>query len=215
MKKIIFVSTGRCGTKRIYQILKDSVPENICVVHQMRYSRFANILGSIMVSSNGRINLSFFYNFLIKKYIDANIAFISTDPLSSIILSDDIIISPKTCIIHLERDDDSFAESMTYISKNRFPSFIAHNFVPFWQPGLYPLENLFNKNCLAKYAKINAIKNKYFAERYSVNQFYKRLNYKEIFTTNILENIVNKFLNLEVTIPDSALNTKSNESRHT
>jgi flavodoxin len=48
-KILIFVSTGRCGTKRIAEILKEKLPEDkFAVQHQMNISRIANILGNLM-----------------------------------------------------------------------------------------------------------------------------------------------------------------------
>ena len=59
MRKLIFVSTGRCGTKRIYELLSQYLMKNVSVVHQMNFSRLANVLGTIMVKTNGKFDFSF------------------------------------------------------------------------------------------------------------------------------------------------------------
>ena len=48
MKRIIFVSTGRCGTTRLAEILSETFKnKDITVTHQMPYSRIANVYGNI------------------------------------------------------------------------------------------------------------------------------------------------------------------------
>ena len=49
MKHLLFVSCGRCGTVRLAQILRKKLPvEKYAVVHQMKYSRLANVIGNIL-----------------------------------------------------------------------------------------------------------------------------------------------------------------------
>lgn len=213
LKKIIFVSTGRCGTRRIYELLTNILPNDIVVVHQMKYSRLANLLGTISMISDGKLNFSLFYEKLINPYIENKSAFISTDPLSAMIIPHQMVVSKETCIIHLERDSISFAQSMFNLSRSRPASFIAHNFVPFWQPGLYPLENLLNKNIKKKYARINAEKNSYLLKKYSHNQNYKKVAYDTVFKTDFLIHLLRSFLDENLSISNSDLQIRSNESR--
>ncbi|MCP4669695.1 MAG: hypothetical protein GY857_00185, partial [Desulfobacula sp.] len=68
MKKIIFVSTGRCGTKRIFEILKDKSLNFECI-HQIPLSRPANVIGNMMfVLGSWELVKQKIYNSIIKKY---------------------------------------------------------------------------------------------------------------------------------------------------
>lgn len=212
MKKLIFISTGRCGTKRIYEILDKVVPDDVAVVHQMKLSRLANILGTISIISKGKVESPNFYHSLIKPHTKNKSAFISTDPLSAMILPNETILSKNTCIVHISRQSDSFAHSFFKLSRSRPGSFIAHNFVPFWQPGLYPLENIFNSDIIEKYKYINELKNKYFREKYKINPKYIEISYPDIFNSNFLENIMKSFLGIDILLTDSDLQMRSNES---
>lgn len=212
MKKILFVSTGRCGTKRIYELLRECLPDDIAVVHQMNYSRIANILGTITLATKGKMDCSFFYDFIVKPYCRDKSVFISTDPLSSMIIPEDILMSPDTCIIHLVRPDHDFASSMYSLSRARWPSFLAHNFIPFWTPGILPLENLLNKDVREKYSIACNLKNQYLEDKYKNSIFYRKVDYRDIFAADLLAAIVNDFLKLNIAIPASSLARRSNES---
>ena len=211
MKRIIFVSTGRCGTKRIYELLNQYLSTEAVIVHQMIFSRLVNILGTIMVSTNGRFDFSNLYEPITRYYSKNKSTFISTDPLSAMIIPTHIAASQDTCIVHLVRSEQEFAKSMYSLSRKRIPSFIAHNFVPFWQPNIFPCENIFNKNIKIKYASACRVKNRYFEERYSVNPFYIKMEYKDIFKSPRLERIIEDFLGKTISIPESELARRSNE----
>ena len=210
---MLFVSTGRCGTTRISEILREKLPEDtFCTVHQMRFSRLANILGNIMFTFKDAPGLrSRLYKWIISKY-DKGCCFISTDPLTSMILPDDLVESNNVCIVHIVREADSFARSMFSFSRSRVMSFIAHNFVPFWQPGRWPIENLLSRNALDKYREISLIKNDFFRERYSRNGHYLIVTVDELFTTDLLQSIVNDWFDTNISISRQELEKRSNVS---
>ncbi|MCB2218615.1 MAG: hypothetical protein KQH59_21345 [Desulfobulbaceae bacterium] len=212
MKKLIFVSTGRCGTKRLYEVLNQYLPDGIAVVHQMTFSRLGNILGTLTITTQGKIDFSFLYRFLIRGDSKQKTVFVSTDPLSAALIPMNWVKSKDCCIVHLERDPDEFAKSIFKLSRRRIFSFIAHNFIPCWQPGIYPLENIFNKNIYEKYKRVCTLKNKYFADRYRANPNYRRIDFEEAFTTNFIQDVVHDFLNITIIIPPSSLDIKSNEN---
>ena len=190
MKKLIFVSTGRCGTTRICELLKEKLPnENYSVVHQMSFSRLANVMGNLLYYFWDIPSIrNFIYSAIIKKY-DTKDYFISTDPLTSMLIPDDYVKSNDVFIVHIVREPSSFAKSMFNFSKQNWKSYFAHNFVPFWQPYLWPLENLSSKSILSKYEKISVKKNNYFNNKYYMNSHYQKITMDEIFTTNFLENL--------------------------
>ena len=213
MKKLIFISTGRCGTTRISEILKDKLPNHkYAVVHQMKFSRLANVLGNIMYYWNDSNRMKkYLYTWIISKYQKGNL-FISTDPLTSMIIPKEFIESSEVCLVHIVRDPDSFAKSMYSFSRCRLKSLIAHNIMPLWQPGIWPFENIVNKNILNKYREVANIKNEYFFAHYSRSMNYHQVKMSDLFLTNLLQEIVNKWFDESISITASDLNTKSNES---
>jgi len=214
MKKLIFVSTGRCGTARIAQLLREKLSDDYSVVHQMRYSRLANIIGNVMLyvgESNSVKRL--LYEFIVSGYEGRN-HFISTDPLTAMIIPDEYISSPEVCIVHIIRDDTSFARSFFSFSRSRLKSFIAHNFIPFWQPGVWPLENILNRNIGKKYQAVSKLKNDFFSKKYSVNPNYYQVRMGDIFTAPVLQDIVNGFFGEDISMSTGDLSIRANESRN-
>jgi hypothetical protein len=216
MKKMIFVSTGRCGTKRIAEILREKLPDDqYVVVHQMKFSRAANIVGNILFYTK---EVDFIkhalYSFLTDRYTKhkngAN--FISTDPLTAMIIPKKYITSSDVYIIHIVRDDESFAKSMFSLSRSRIKSLIAHNLIPLWQPGIWPFENLWNKNIVSKYKNVSSSKNKYFYDRYSSSPNYSQVKMRDLFTTNRLQEVINEWFNENISISARHLRRKANES---
>ncbi len=213
MKKLIFLSTGRCGTKRIAQILAEKLPgDRYAVVHQMKWSRLANVVGNMMyyLGTWEKLN-EFLYAFVVSGY-ESGKSFVSTDPLTAMIVPARYASSPDVCLVHLLRDDAAFANSMFSLSRSRWKSLIAHNFVPWWQPGIWPVENLLSKNIRKKYKKICALKNKFFMAKYSHSPNYHRVNMSDIFSTGILQQLTNEWFNEKIEIRPADLERKANES---
>ena len=210
MKKLIFVSTGRCGTKRIAQILRKYLPEEFAVVHQMPFSRLANVVGNLFFyfGSSEKIN-HLLYTFIVSKYCWGK-HFICSDPLTSMVIPKGYIDSADVCIVHIEREPEAFADSFFRLSRRRINSFIAHNFIPFWQIGIWPLENCLNSKIKEKYMKLAVRKNKKFAETYSANPNYVRIDMAQIFNSDFLSNIIFKFFKYKVDIPPAELKIIAN-----
>jgi hypothetical protein len=209
VKKIIFVSTGRCGTRRIYEILKLKCP-NIVVQHQMKKSRLANIIGNIMyyLGQSDHVK-TILYDQVINQYVKKDF-FISTDPLTAMVIPEHEVLNPYTMIVHIYRDRKEFADSIFKISRKRVRSFIAHNFIPFWQISILPFENVLNKKILDKYMKVCDMKNKYFEEKYSKNPNYIHMPMNEVFDSSFLQNTINCFCDENITVSAKELSQKSN-----
>ena len=111
MKKLIFVSAGRCGTTRITQILKEYLPVEFSIQHQMPFSRLANIIGNIFFyfGQSEKLNI-YIYKFITSRYSKGK-HFICTDPLTSMIIPKEYIESEDVCIVHILREPKEFAES--------------------------------------------------------------------------------------------------------
>ena len=209
MKKLIFVSTGRCGTKRIAQILGKCLPKEFAVVHQMRFSRLGNVFGNLFFYFGASEKIKYrLYDFIVSKYCSRK-HFICSDPLTSMIIPKDNIDSADVCIVHIERKPEAFADSMFRLSRQRINSFIAHNFIPFWQIGLWPLENFLNPKIKNKYMKIAEIKNDYFSQAYSSNPHYKRIWMETVFSSDFLNNLIYEYFHYTVAIPEQELKIKS------
>lgn len=210
MKILIFVSTGRCGTKRIAQILRKYLPEEFAVVHQMPFSRLANVIGNLFfyLGSSEKIK-HFLYNLIIKKYSRGK-HFVCSDPLTSMVIPKDYIDSADVCIVQIERSPKAFADSFFKLSRRSVNSFLAHNLIPFWQIGLWPFENFLHPDVKSKYIKIAEIKNNYFAQTYASNPSYERVGMETIFSSNFLSDLIRVHFHYNVAIPTQELEIKAN-----
>ncbi len=213
MKKLIFISTGRCGTKRIAQILAEKLPrDRYAVAHQMKWSRLANVVGNIIYYFGNWEKLNeFLYGSVISRY-ECGKSFVSTDPLTAMVVPARYASSPDVCLVHILRDEAAFADSMFSLSRSRWKSLIAHNFVPLWQPGIWPVENLLNKNIRKKYEKICAWKNEFFRAKYSHSPNYHCVDMNDLFKTSILQQLTNEWFNEKIEILPADLERKANES---
>lgn len=212
MKKLFFVSTGRCGTVRLYQILKEKLPESYLVIHQRPLSRFINIMGNIIfIAGSPNSMRKSLFNLIKKDFMGYN-SIIILDPLISMIIPDEELRSEDVCVVQIIRDEKEFARSMFRLTRSRLSSFIAHNFIPLWQPGLYPLENLFSSKILDKYVKICKLKNYYFKKHYQKNPNFRSINMKELFSPHVLENLIYYFFDETINISEKELKIKANES---
>ncbi len=213
-KALIFVSPGRCGTTRIAEILKERLPqEKFAVTHQMPFSRLANIVGNLMyhLGQSEKIK-EILYNFIVSRYINGK-HFITTDPLTAMVIPQKWVVSDKVCIVQITREPDSFAKSFYCFSRKNPKSFIAHNFVPFWQIGVLPLENILNKKIKIKYRLIKEKKEFFFDSFYSYNPNYIKANVEEIFQFNFIDNLINQFFSQSVHISGENLSIKKNQSK--
>lgn len=210
---MIFVSPGRCGTTRLAEILRDTLPqEEFAVTHQMAFSRLANIVGNLMYHFGQSEKIKeILYNFIVCRYLNHK-HFITTDPLTAMIIPKKWIDSPNVCIVQITRNPDDFAQSFYRYSRKKFKSFIAHNFIPFWQPTLLPLENIFHFSIQKKYKFVNQKKKRYFNSFYSVNQNYLTIDITELFHSDFLKDHIQNFFNFSVNIESKLMTCKSNTS---
>ena len=214
-KKLIFVSTGRCGTTRMAEILRCFLPkENFTIIHQVPGARIANVLGNIMyyIGSIEWLN-KLLYEFITKKYQQKN-NYICTDPLVAMIIPEKYLNDKNILLVYVKRDNEGFSSSFCGYTREKWKSFIGHNFVPFWQPGLWPLENFFSKNIDKKYEKINLLKENFFKKKYKDKSCgFLEVSMKDVFQTDFLEKLVYDFFRIKISIPKKVLSKKSNQTR--
>jgi hypothetical protein len=211
-KIMIFVSTGRCGTLRLSEILAEHLPEEFTVRHQMKLSRISNVIGNLSYYFGGghRLKKTIYGKILQRK---KTTHFINSDPLTAMVIPDDLIRSPLVAIIHIRRKDSEFAESFFRFSRKRAFSFIAHNFIPFWQLNIFPLQNLIlGKRMPKQYAKTARIKNKWFKQQYGDNKFFRSVDMKELFKPGYIEILIKEFFETDIEIRPEALAKRSNIS---
>ncbi len=210
---MFFVSTGRCGTTRVAEILKAHLPESYTVLHQTRLSRRANIIGNMTYCGLPFQGLSMrLFDRILKENLPSKNILISTDPLISMVIPDKAVQDPATAIVHITRDSYDFAQSMYQFTRKKKTSLIAHNLIPFWQPHLWPLENLINNDIINKYQFIHKQKNDFYRARYQKNPNYITITMDNIFKPPTLEHLINRLWQLNITIPPDQLTKKTNQS---
>jgi hypothetical protein len=212
-KRLIFISTGRCGTKRIAEILDEHLPdEEFAVQHQMDVSRLANVLGNLMYyfGSWEWLKKKLYYH-IENKYATGK-HFMCSDPLISMILPNKIIKDPNTYIVHIVRKKEAFAHSFFRFTRKRFLSFFAHNFIPFWQIVVWPLENLVNPHIKKKYQRVWQKKNDWLNIKYGKSANYEKLPLEEVFSGEKLNSIVYKVFNYKTKITKDELKVRTNQT---
>lgn len=213
MKYLLFVSCGRCGTVRLAQILSEHLPkEKYSVVHQMKFSRIANVLGNILLYIDGFNWLKEkLYLFIIARY-QKDRHFVSTDPLTAMIIPESLLNHADTHIVHIARDHNEFARSMVALSRKRKSSWIAHNLIPFWQPGIIPFENQLRRDVHLRYRQISMVKNQFFIDRFGQNRNYHFIDMKDLFSTSRIALLIKTTIGESIFISKEKLSIKANES---
>jgi len=213
-KALIFVSPGRCGTKRIAEILKEKLPaEEFAVTHQMNFSRLANIVGNLMYyfGQSEKIKEKL-YNLIVSKHINGK-HFITSDPLTAMIIPKKWVENENVCIVQITRDPEEFAESFYRFSRKKMKSFIAHNFIPFWQPRVLPLENLLSSIIKKKYEKVRQEKEFFFDTVYEGNPNYIKVDVNKLFDVNFIGKLANLLFYQSIEVKPGELSIKSNQSQ--
>jgi hypothetical protein len=177
----------------------------------MKNSRIANVIGNVLRKTERleQVKAVFFADF-VSRYADSR-HFVSTDPLTAMMIPKQLIEQPNTHIVHVQRDHDEFARSMLLLTRRRWPSRIAHNLIPFWQPGLFPLENWLRKNVHERYRQVSIVKNQYFTSRYGMSPNYYHVTMKNLFSSGFLAELIAETLGESITISRDDLSKKANE----
>ncbi len=210
---MIFVSPGRCGTTRIAEILREKLPqEEFAVTHQMPFSRLANVVGNLMYhfGQSEKIKEKL-YNFILSRYVNGK-HFIATDPLTAMIIPKRWVESENVCIVQITRDPEELAESFYRFSRKKMKSFIAHNFIPFWQPGVLPLQNLLGSGIKGKYKKVQKQKEVFFDTVYTGNPNYIKVDIHKLFVTDFIARLIHSFFYQSLEVKPGELSIKSNQS---
>jgi hypothetical protein len=137
--RIYFLSTGRVGTKFLYNLFKEKYPE-IKLGHQSHWSRFFNIIGNFPLKKHHFSLISFLFSFLRKQKIPSS----TIDPLltmSLYVYLHNNQAMENTDIVHLIRDPRDFVSSFINWKNQSYKRYILHHMIPFWQPNPFFHDN--------------------------------------------------------------------------
>lgn len=151
----------------------------------------------------------FLFHYQLKNGLNGSVI---VDPLTSTCIPDSFVKKKDVHLLHLYRSNEGFATSMFRLTRRKRSSWIAHNFIPFWQPGLYLLENALNRGAEYKYAMISERKNAFFSERYGSLPNYHKLSRRECFQGDHLSVLIQKVFNITISLSEEELKIKSNQS---
>jgi len=219
-KVIFFLTTGRTGTKKIAGYLQELCPPEVAVDHQTPGARFINVLANMHYHG-------FPAGKIITKKIQAILAkhkdkeyYINCDPLLSFGLCCVDFTELEVAFVHIQRKTDDFAKSMINWQFSKAKSYIAHNFVPFWQPGIWPFEHIvhfYNKEWMKlKYRQVWQIKNRIFEKEFRDKYPYLKVEFGELFDPKkgsyTFQRLVD-FMGIEVDFLPELFFQKENASR--
>lgn len=186
MGTIVFLlSTGRTGTKKLAEYVQKHCHSRVAVDHQVGISPVVNMLANMRYAG---IPVDPLISAAIRRMIAARAScdcYINCDPLLSFCLPWVDLADFDVRFVHIVRTDEDFARSMINWQFSRPKSFIAHNLLPFWQPGLWPLQNLlrgFDKAYLMRtYKAIWRTKNDFFETTFRDRSPYLRVGFSDLY----------------------------------
>lgn len=210
---MLIVSTGRCGTVRLTEILQQYLSKDFTVHHQLPVSRIANVIGNILYyTGNNNVITKWLYRHVLKSKTTPY--YINTDPLAAMVIPQTLVEANNVAIIHIYRDKESFARSFFRFSRKRLFSFIAHNFIPFWQIHIFPLQNmLWGSKMIRRYEQVATTKNNWFIENYKSNPHFLSISMADIFSSGRIEAIINNFFGTSIKLDTNSLQIKANTSQ--
>ncbi|RLD47104.1 MAG: hypothetical protein DRI94_14230, partial [Bacteroidetes bacterium] len=98
-------------------------------------------------------------------------------------------------------------------SRLKRKSFIAHNFIPFWQINILPLQNwILGKKVIKRYEKTADIKNVWFVKQYQSNKYFESVNMKTIYNSDFITKKINSFFEIDLKLSEEDLKIKTNTS---
>jgi len=216
-QSILFLSTGRTGTKFLASILRNTVP-NADVFHEAgERSRLINIL------SHSNLAGATPFTFIIKAwesaiekplkasqgtrdfYIDAN------NHIYYLVVNKPELY-PALKVIHIVRDPRTYIRSHLNWSHSRGKSFLANYLTPFWQPAAYMVGEMKIKDWLRlskleRFAWVWNFKNLYINKVEDSAIPYLRIRFEDLFSAEdavlTFQRII-EFLGLKDLEPDEA-----------
>lgn len=191
-QSILFLSTGRTGTKFLASILRDTIPDADVFHEAGERSRVINILshmnlagitpqaytvsawkGVVLESLNkSRASRNF--------YIDANNHIY-------MLVRNHPELYPGLKVVHLVRDPRTYIRSHLNWSNSRFKSFLANYLIPFWQPsavmtGEMSLGEWLRLSKLERFAWIWNFKNQYINQLEGSSTPYLWVRFEDLFS---------------------------------
>lgn len=214
-RSVYFISTGRCGTTRLAELLRETLdPSEFTVTWQMRGSHVANVVGNILFALGIEEGPRGWVHRRVVAPHQTTPFFITTDPLTTMVVPRALIDDPNVMIVHVVRDQAGFARSFLRMTRGRWQSWVAHNLVPFWQPGLWPFQNAVSPRIEQVYQRIWETKNTYFEQRYGSNPNYRRISMDDLYDAPTMSGLLSDFFDRPIHIDAGAVATRGGFITH-
>ena len=213
MKQLIFVSCGRCGTVRLAQLLRQKLPErDYAVVHQMAFSRLANVVGNLLYRTNRFDRIKEMLYLLITAKHRSGRDFVCLDPLTAMIIPKRFRGSRTPTLFIYNVTTMILPGQWCEIVQKTLEKLDAHNLIHFGSPGLLPLENHMRLNPYRQYRQVSIVKNRFFYDQYGKLRNYHHIDMKDVFATDRLSELIRITIGESVSFTDTELSKKANES---
>ena len=190
----IGLSTGRTGTKYLAELFSHCGQKSINSVHESRYSRIFNIIGTMYRS--GFISENFVrhtWKSLKTNHKSINEYDTYIDFNNHLYAIANIIQSEQNNLrlIHIVRDPRTYIRSHINWSTYRLKSYIANRLTPFWQPsgaliGQYTRTEWSRASRIEKYAWIWNYKNRLIESYKDMGIPYLFIRFEDLFASEIL-----------------------------
>ncbi len=192
-QSILFLSTGRTGTKFLASILRDSVPKANVYHEAGERSRWVNILSHarlagivpdqlVIAAWKGSVRKTLTETQKIKQiYIDAN------NHIYQLAVRHPELY-PALKVVHIVRDPRTYIRSHLNWSRGRIKSFIANYLTPFWQPtaplvGDMSWSEWLRLGKLERFAWVWTYKNKIIGQLENSPVPYLRVRFEDLFSS--------------------------------
>ncbi|MBC7876601.1 MAG: sulfotransferase domain-containing protein [Anaerolineales bacterium] len=196
---ILIISTGRTGTIFLSRLFADLYPDTASY-HERGASRpiqiltnlhFSHLLPKSVLKSAWKLLKGSEIESCEKKFhIDANNFLYGLASLAP-------ELYPNLKVVHIVRDPRTYVTSQLNFSLQKWTSFIANYFVPFWQPnpfliGEVPLSKIFGFTRFEKYCWIWNFKNRVMDGLENSSTPYLRVRFEDLFNTSNSEELFGK-----------------------
>ena len=191
-QSILFLSTGRTGTKFLASVLRDTVPDADVFHEAGERSRLINILSHANLSgvTPASLTLKAWQRAIsgpLDKSQESSNYYIDANNHIYILAVNHPDLYPGLKIVHIVRDPRTYTRSHLNWSHSRVKSFLANYLTPFWQPsgfltGDMPLGEWLRLSKLERFAWVWSFKNKYINQLEGSPTPYLRIRFEDLFS---------------------------------
>ena len=198
---VLIISTGRTGTKFFADLIKKNT-RGACAHHASSYTPLINVLSNAYLAGLfPRKALITTWKILKRREVIGCSEDIYLDSNNHLYALPGIApeLYPNLKIIHLVRDPRTYVASHINWIRHRPKSFIAHHYIPFWQPNGFltrkvPLTRWIRISTFEKFCWIWAYKNSIMRSFDSTSPDYYFARFEDIFSSPAGNQNLNKLL---------------------